>query len=416
MPGPGKRPNPRIGPHFLHHPELGGPSEAQQPSLTPRQRILSLAAVITAAFGVGLTFGIGAPLTALTLEQWQQPNWLIGVAGAVPALAVLLVLPFVPGWAARTGAVPAIMAGCLFNAAGFMAMYWFQTPLAWLVIRFVMSAGLALPWLIGETWINTASLQATRGRVIALYAISFFMGFAAGPAILELTGITGVLPFVAGAMGPLVAGLPIIIAARFAPDMTQEEKTISIVAAARLAPLGVAGGFLGGAVETSYFSLLANVGLAAGMEPGAALRLLALLTLGGGLLQFGIGWLADKFSRIKVLLSLCAAFIVLSLALPWALGASVFAAAVAFALGGIVLGFYTIGLAIIGDEVAPRDLASANAAFLVMYQIGGIIGPAAAGAAMSVAPVGGFVASVSVIVLVGAIAIVFIGRMPAVAR
>ena len=410
MPAPGKRPNRRIGPHFLHHAELGGRAQTREPSLTPRQRVLSLAAVITAAFGVGLTFGIGAPLTALTLEQWQQPNWLIGVAGAVPALAVLLVLPFVPGWAAKTGAVPAIMAGCLFNAAGFMAMYWFQTPLAWLFIRFVMSAGLALPWLIGETWINTASVAATRGRVIAIYAISFFMGFAAGPVILELTGITGVLPFLAGAMGPLVAGLPIVIAARFAPDMTQEEKTIGVVAAARLAPLGVAGGFLGGAVETSYFSLLANVGLAAGMEPSAALRLLALLTLGGGLLQFGIGWLADKFSRTKVLLSLCAAFIVLSLALPWALGASLFAAGVAFALGGIVLGFYTIGLAIIGDEVSPRDLASANAAFLVMYQIGGMIGPAAAGAAMTVAPVGGFVAAVSAIVLVGAFAIILIGQ------
>ena len=141
------------------------------------------------------------------------------------------------------------------------------------------------------------------------------------------------------------------------------------------------------------------------------LSLAAVITAAFGVgLTFGIGWLADTFSRTKVLLSLCAAFIVLSLALPWALGASVFAAGVAFALGGIVLGFYTIGLAIIGDEVAPRDLASANAAFLVMYQIGGMIGPAAAGAAMTVAPVGGFVAAVSAIVLVGAFAIILIGQ------
>lgn len=407
MPVPGER----MGPHFLRHPELVVPSPQAAPGLTPRQRLISLAAVITAAFGVGLTFGVGAPLTALTFEGWQQPNWLIGFAGALPALAVLLVLPFVPGWASRLGAVTAILGGCLFNAAGFMAMYYFQTPMAWLLIRFLMSAGLALPWLVGETWINAASVSETRGRVIAIYAISFFMGFAAGPAILDITGITGPWPFAAGAAGPLLAGLPILIAARFAPDMTQEGHTISIWSAMRLAPLGVAGGFIGGAVEMSYFALLANVGLAAGMQPSAALQLLALLTLGGGFLQFGIGWLADKVERVKVLLMLCAAFVMLSVALPWALGASLFAPAIAFVLGGVVLGFYTVGLAIIGDDVAPRDLASANAAFLVMYQVGGMIGPTVAGAAMSISPVGGFVAAVSAIVIVSAGAVMLMERV-----
>lgn len=406
MPVPGER----IGPHFLRHPELVVRCSPSAPDLTPRQRLISLAAIITAAFGVGLTFGIGAPLTALTLEGWQQPNWLIGVAGALPALAVLLVLPFVPGWASKMGAVPALVGGCVFNAAGFMAMYYFQSPMVWLGIRFLMSAGLALPWLVGETWINAASLTETRGRVIAIFAISFFMGFAAGPAILDITGITGPWPFAAGAAGTFLAGLPILIAARFAPDMTQEEHTISIWSAMRLAPLGVAGGFIGGAVEMSYFALLANVGLAAGMEPSAALQLLALLTLGGGFLQFGIGWLADKVARVKVLLTLCAAFVLLSVALPWALAASWFAPAIAFVLGGVVLGFYTVGLAIIGDDVAPRDLASANAAFLVMYQVGGMIGPTAAGAAMTIAPVGGFVATVSAIVITGAASVMLMER------
>ena len=75
-----------------------------------------------------------------------------------------------------------------------------------------------------------------------------------------------------------------------------------------------------------------------------------------------------------------------------------------------MLGFYTVGLAIIGDDVAPRDLASANAAFLVMYQVGGMIGPTAAGAAMTIAPVGGFVATVSAIVIAGAVGVMVMQR------
>ena len=406
MPAPGNR----IGPHFLRHPELTLPPAPSVLALTPLQRMFSLAAVIAASFGVGLTFGVGAPLTALTLEQWHQPNWFIGLASALPSLAVLLVLPFAPAWAARMGAVPAILSGCVCTAGGYIAMYYFQSPVAWLVIRFVMCSGLALPWLIGETWINAASLPETRGRVIALYAISFFMGFAAGPAILDITGITGIWPFLAGAAGPFLGGIPILIAARFAPDMTQEDQTMSVWSAMWLAPLGIAGGFIAGSVEMSYFSLLANVGIAGGMPSDDALHLLALLTLGGGVLQFGIGWMADKFKRSHVLLALCAALVVLSLALPWALSASMFAAAMAFVLGGIVLGFYTVGLAVIGDEVSLKDLASANAAFLVMYSIGGITGPLIAGSAMTLAPVGGFVAAVSAIVLSSAAAIIFMER------
>ena len=65
-------------------------------NLTAVQRLLSLAAVTATAFGVGLSFGIGFPLTALTFEAWAQPKWMIGLAGAVPAIAVLLALPVFP--------------------------------------------------------------------------------------------------------------------------------------------------------------------------------------------------------------------------------------------------------------------------------------------------------------------------------
>ena len=63
---------------------------------------------------------------------------------------------------------------------------------------------------------------------------------------------------------------------------------------------------------------------------------------------------------------------------------------VAFLIGGVILGFYTVGLAIIGERVGANDLAAANAAFLVMYQAGAIVGPIVAGIAMTTSPVTGF--------------------------
>lgn len=377
-------------------------------SFTPRERALSLAAVIAASFGVGLAFGIGFPLTSLTLEAWNAPKWVLGVAGAAPAVAVLLVLPFLPALVGRVGAVPAIAWGCLIAALGFLALSTVNSSAAWIAIRFVMSAGIALPWLVGETWINTVSTDGTRGRVIALYAIAFFSGFAVGPLLLSILG-DGMLPFIAGAAATALAGLPIVLARQLAPDLTHDAP-IGTRTALSLAPIGMIGGFIGGFAEISYISLLPNVALASGADEASALHLLTMLTIGGGILQFPLGWLADKFNKASISMLLAALFVVLSAFLPMALGSSVVAPVMVFFLGGIVLGFYTVGLSIIGDKVSSKDIAAANAAFLVMYQAGAILGPLAAGAAMTLDPITGFIATVSALMLLSAVALFVFSR------
>ncbi len=382
---------------------------AKQIGLTPKQRTMSLAAVIAAAFGIGLSFGVGLPLTALTLEAWSEPKWVIGLAGATPSFAILLVLPLVPRLVARWGAITTILVGCLIGATGFLALYSFSTTPAWIAARFVMSGALALPWLVGETWMNAVATEATRGRIIAVYAISFFLGFLAGPLVLDYAGLTGPLPFLAGAAGSGLACLPIILAQRLAPDLT-DTQTMRVGAALGLAPIAMVSGFLGGFAEMSYLSLIPNVGLAAGLEEGQALRLLSVLTFGGIILQYPIGWLADKVPRIGVTVALAVIFIGLSLLLPYALMSAFWAAVAAFLLGGVILGFYTLGLVIVGEQVAPSKLAAANVAFLVMYQIGGIAGPVASGAAMTISPVSGFVTTVSAAMAITTIFIVWLSR------
>lgn len=373
---------------------LGGSARATAAS-RERNRIASLAAVIMAAFGVGMAFGVGFPLTSLTLEAWQTPNWLIGIAGAAPSVAVLLALPFLPRLVARWGLVRAIATGCIAGAMGFLALSQFHSAEAWIVIRFLMSLGLALPWLAGETWINMVTREETRGRVIAIYAISFFSGYSAGPLLLDQIGLVGIGPFLAGAGAMALAGLPIVLAARIAPDVSEMGESHGVFHALRLAPVGMAGGFIGGFAEMSYLSLLSNVGIASGLDQSRALALMSCMTLGGVTLQFAIGWLADKAPRTAVTVALAVVFIALSLSLPAALENPLAAYTVAFLLGGVILGFYTLGLAIVGEEVAASDLAAANAAFLVMYQVGAIAGPAAAGVAMTSSPVTGFVITVS---------------------
>lgn len=378
-------------------------------SLDTRRRLLSLSAVIATSFGVGLLFGVGYPLTALTFEGWQQPKWLTGLASAVPALGVLLALPLVPRLVARLGPVNAMVLGCLVGAIGFLALFLWQEPWAWIAIRFAMSAGLAVPWLTGETWINSVSRDETRGRVIAAYAIAFFLGFLFGPVVLGLVGLTGPLPFLAAALAITLAVVPIVVARKLAPPF-HHDGAHNLLDAMRLAPTAMAGGFVGGIAEITCLSLIANVALAAGLPQEHALSLVTIMAAGGIILQFPLGWLGDTVPKVPLMLGVAAAFVLMALALPLALTNPVTASVLVFALGGTVLGFYTLSLAIIGERVPAGPLASVNVAFLIMYQIGAIAGPIISGIAMTASPVAGFSVTIAGLVVVCAAGVIYLER------
>jgi MFS family permease len=376
---------------------------------TARERVLSLAAVISTSFGVGISFGIGFPLTALTFEDWHQPKWMIGLAGGVPAIAVLVALPLLSRLINRLGTVTAIASGCVIGSIGFLALWVFPDPWAWVFIRLLMSAGFALPWLAGETWINAVARQDLRGRVIAIYAIAFFSGYAVGPLLLQALGLYGLWPFVAAAAVTALSGLPIVLGRHLAPGFCYDE-TRNFLSAFRLAPAAMIGAFIGGFAEITNLSLIPNVALAAGWTQDAALGLLTIMTVGGILLQFPIGWLSDKMSRMHLVVAAGFGFIALVLLLPWALENSLAATIVAFLIGGVILGFYALGLAIVGERVETDDLAAANAAFIVMYQGGALLGPIVAGIAMTGSPVRGFVATIIVLMAVSGAILIILDR------
>jgi MFS family permease len=350
----------------------------------------SLIAVVLSCFGVGIAFGLGYPLTAMTLEARGESSWIIGLAGAAPSLAILLLLPILPHAVARIQPATAIILGCVCCAVAYASLYFIDNTVAWIALRFLMGATIALPWIVGETWVNHIAGDTHRARVISFYAVSFFSGFALGPMLLEYFGATGPLAYAIGALGALLAALPIYLARDLAPDLAHEPAT-GLIGGMRLAPAAMAGGFLGGFLETSHFSLLPNVAMAGGMEEGAALRLMTALVVGGIVTQYTLGWLADRTSRKLLLAALGLIYAALIAIFPFVLGTPVFALAVIFVMGTTVIGLYMLGLAMLGQEVEPSQLATANAAFMLMYTSGSIVGPALTGAAMTNGPIVGFV-------------------------
>ncbi|ARE85363.1 putative MFS-type transporter YcaD [Roseovarius mucosus] len=360
--------------------------------LTAQDRRLSLGAVMLHMLGIGLTLGLTFPLTSLTLEAWGSAAWVVGLAGAMAPLAILLFMPVLPSVAQKLGAVRAMILGCGIGIAGLVVMYLVQTAPVWVAMRFVIGAGLALPWLAGDIWVNAVAQEESRGRVIAGYVACLFIGFSAGPLLLDYTGITGIAPFAMGCGALALAVLPLIAVGRLAPTIVAEQGS-GVLSAARAVPVMAVGAFVAGFTEALIFSLLTLWGLETGLDETGALRLLTTCIIGGVVLQFAVGIMADRIGRQRLLGLIGLALIAIGALLQLSTGGLVFVAA--FITGGLILALYGLSLILLGERFSPAQLAAASAAFLILYQLGSVTGPLVAGAAMDLGGAVGFVFSLS---------------------
>ena len=349
--------------------------------LTSRQRTLGLAAVIAASVGAGLTLGMLMPLASLTLEGWGMPATVIGLNSSMQALAMLVCGPFLAGWVRRLGPVTALLLGTAAGAAAILALPLFPALGPWFALRFLIGAGMALPWLVAETWVNAIAREASRARVIAVYSIALFTGLALGPQLLQLTGRTGILPFAVCAGALALSALPMVAARGLLPSL-EIPHGLRIHKVLARAPTVAGAALIAGLSESACYMLLPVYGVRAGVGEAAALTWLTVLILGAVAWQFPMGWLADRMDRQRLLglAGIAGALVPLALLLVVPDGWAVWP--LLFVYGGIALGYYTIGLAHLGARFAPGELAVANAGFMVLYETGTTAGPALAGAGM----------------------------------
>lgn len=362
--------------------------------LTPRQRWASLAAVIAQMALMGLTFGISFPLISVLLEGRGVEAVLIGLVGAMPGLAVVVLGPYVPALAGRLGTIPAILLGTALGIVSVLLLPVLDSLASWLLLRLLSGAVIGLPWVISETWINSLARESSRGRIIGLYSAALFLGMAVGPLVLEAVGIEGWPPFLCTAGAMLLSVVPLLLARRLAPPMPRQTR-LRFRHVVLSAPTVAGAALLAGLSEQVLYVFLPVYGLRAGLAQEVAVTLLSVLTLGAILLQLPYGWLADRMDRRRLLLLTAAVGVACPALLPLNLASLPSLWLLVVLWGGAVFGFYTAGLALLGQRFRPGDLAVANAGFIVLYQFGSMAGPAVAGAAMDLWDPHGFAAAMA---------------------
>lgn len=342
---------------------------------------------MVAIVGVGL--GLSIPLLSFEMERMGVSNALIGLNTAVAGLASIVTIPFVPRLAGRLGVGPLILASIATVTLSFLAFKLMPSFTLWFPLRFIFSAGLGALFVLSEFWITAAAPPDRRGLVMGVYATALAVAFAAGPAILVLVGTSGWPVYLIGTAMFALASLPLVAARRLTPTLkgTPHHSIMSFIAAAPAATLAAA---IYGAAETGGFSLLPIYGLRLGFTSEQAAWLVSLLILGNVAFQIPVGLLSDRVDRRVVLLAAGAAGALGAAFIPFAAAQPLALKILLFIWGGAIGGLYTVGLAHLGARFAGGDLASANAAFVILYNVGLLLGPPAIGLGMDAADPHGF--------------------------
>ncbi|MEH6402736.1 MAG: MFS transporter [Sneathiella sp.] len=347
------------------------------------QRTRAVIAIIAAVTVMAMSLSLSIPLVSLSLERQNIGSDIIGFMGAMPAIAFLVATPFIPTLARYYGTGPLLWAALLLGATSIMALAISGALVYVFILRFFLGLSMSVLFLVSETWINQIADDKSRGRTVAIYITSMTCGFALGPILINLLGTEGALPFIVSGLIILAAGIFFYLARDTFPNLSGHSQ-FSILSFVKISPIICAAVLIVAIFDGSVLTLLPVYGVKNGMTENTAVLMSSVLLAGNILLQFPIGWLADRLPREIVILICGLIGLAGALLLPVLIQTPLLLWPMLVIWGGCVVGIYTLALIMMGHTFKGAELVTANAAAGIVWGLGSLIGPSSAGLAMEV--------------------------------
>ena len=314
---------------------------------------------------------------------------------------------------ARVGHIRAFSVMASLAAITILLQLIFLDPYAWIALRAISGFCFAGAAMIVESWLSERAEPRTRGRIFGIYTMVNLVASTGGQLTLTMGDTTGFLFFVLGAIFYALALIPTAISSTASPKPLVSVR-LDIRALWRNSPVAVFAVFMVGISNSAFGTLAAVYGSAVGLAVATIAVFNALPILLGAAAQIPVGILSDRLDRRKVLIGVAlvalaagAAFVLLA---PQTPAANLVLVAV---FGGAIYAMYPVIIAHANDNAADGNYIMISGGLLMVFGLGSIVGPLAAGAAMStIGPTGLFMTTAVAHVLLILQAIWRISRRP----
>lgn len=339
-------------------------------------QLLSMAlAPLLGLFILGIGNGFLASLITLRLDAagesvttigWVSAAYYIGLAiGALFNDRLLLRIGHIRAYAcfASLVAVTVLLQGLWLNAG------------LWFTLRMIGGWATLGVYLVIESWLLTAADTRVRGRLLALYMISLYGAGVIGQLLLGVADSAGASqPFMIIAILASLSVLPLGMIPRVSP-LIEHAEPLSPWRLITVTPTGVMGCFGSGLAISAIYSLLPLYLQRSGLDVQKIGEMMAVLILGGMLLQYPIGRWSDRHDRQIVLILIGVAMTLLCLGmmllppLPWLLAVAL------FLLGGGVFALYPVAVSHAADRAPAGALVRMSQGLLLINALGATLSP-----------------------------------------
>ncbi|NVJ61631.1 MAG: MFS transporter [Gammaproteobacteria bacterium] len=281
----------------------------------------------------------------------------------------------------RVGHVRVFAALGSFTSAGLIAFPLITEPWAWTVLRIMLGFCMSGVYVVAESWLNEASTNESRGKVLSAYMIAQTLGIIGAQGLLMLGDASTSVLFIGASILVSISFAPILLSASPVPasELVRPMRLRDLYASSHLGTVGI---FLLGGIYASQIGMAAVYGTQIGLSSSNIALFVATFFAGALALQYPIGWLSDHMDRRKLIFAVCCVGTVSSI-YGWTTNGSYWPLLIAaFITGGATSPLYALFLAYTNDSLDTKDMAAASGGLVFTFGLGAIFGPLIAGWAM----------------------------------
>ena len=337
-------------------------------SLTLAPLFLSVALLQLASGGVG-------PIDALSGLKLGFSTGQVGLLGSAHFLGFFFGCWWAPRLVGEVGHSRAFAAFTALGVMGLLAHVLTTSPYIWAALRVASGLCVAGAYTVIEAWLQARATNASRGRTMGRYRLTDMGAQLAAQMLVGVMEPASYVTYVTLALICCAALLPITLS-RTAPPVTAHAPRLRPALAVICSPLATMAVIVA-AVSGASFRMVGPVyGQEVGLRADQIAVFLGAYILGGAIVQWPIGWLADRFDRRHVLIGLSLAAIAssaLSASLTDLPTAGILITAGLF--GVTTFPIYSVAAAHAHDYAGPDERVELTAALLFFYALGAIAAP-----------------------------------------
>lgn len=275
----------------------------------------------------------------------------------------------------------------------------------WIVLRLVVGFCVAGLLLIVESWVNGVATAQTRGTLLSIYLVLFYLAASGGQLMIGLGNPGQFQLFSLAAILVALSLVPLSLTRSVAPQLPEATR-VPVGEVVKKAPLAVTGALLSGVMMSAFNMIGPIYAIRVGLDTQALSLFMGMAVLSAMLFQFPVGRLSDFLPRNRVVLGLAVAGLAASaLTASWG-DTSLWLLFVSAALFvGCAASVYPVSLALAHDQLHQGEIVGTNATLLIAFGVGTIAGPIGASSSIwLIGPSGLFLFTAVVMAALGTVA------------